>query len=76
MCRAGAFAVLQISNLTLSANVTRTAGKLPVTLASEAVGVVSYGSAAGYVSVHAGGTVMCRSSSSGDFSGQVFMALA
>ena len=73
--RAGRAAVLQLSNLTLQANVTRTAGKLPVRLASEAVGVVSYGSAAGYASVHVDGTVMCRSSSSGDFSGQVFMAL-
>ena len=74
--RTGTFAVLQITNLTLSGGIVRTAGKLPVRLAREAVGALSYNSSAGYVSVHTDGTVMCRSGSSGDFSGQVFMALA
>lgn len=69
-------AVLQLTNITLQAGVTRTVGKLPVRLASEPVAAISYNSAAGHASVHVDGTVMCRSSSSGDFSGQVFMALA
>ena len=68
--------MLQITNLTLSAGVVRTAGKLPVGLARETIGTLSYNSSAGYASVHTDGTVMCFSAASGDFSGQVFMALA
>lgn len=45
--------------------------ELPVKPSREVIGVISYGSSAGYVSVHADGTVYCTSKASGDFSGQV-----
>lgn len=32
---------------------------------------ISYGSSAGYVSVHADGTIYCTSKAPGDFSGKV-----
>ena len=57
--------------MTLQANVPRTVGKLPVKPTREVVGAISYGSSAGYVSVHVDGTVYCTSKASGDFSGQV-----
>ena len=68
-------AVLQITNLTLSAGVIRTAGKLPVKPALKAVGTLSYNNAAGYVAVSTDGTTTCWSTASGDFSGQVFFAI-
>ena len=37
----------------------------------EAVGAISYGSYAGYVSVRTDGTVYCTSKAADDFSGQV-----
>ena len=40
-------------------------------LLEEAAGATSYDSSAGYVSVHADGTVYFTSKSSGNFSGQV-----
>lgn len=67
----GPLYVLQIQNMTIQAGVVRNVGKLPVKPSREAVGAISYGSSAGYVSVHADGTVYCTSKSSGDFSGQV-----
>ena len=69
--RIGSLCVLQIQNMTIQAGVVRTAGKLPVKPTREVVGAISYGSAAGYVSIHTDGTVYCTSKSSGDFSGQV-----
>ena len=57
--------------MTLQANVPRTVGKLPVKPTREVVGAISYGSSAGYVSIHEDGTVYCTSKASGDFSGQV-----
>ena len=63
--------MLQIQNMTIQAGVVRSAGKLPVKPTREVVGAISYGSSAGYVSVHADGTVYCTSKASGDFSGQV-----
>lgn len=75
MYRVGRLAVLQLSNITLSPSVMRKVGKLPVALRTEANGVISYNAAAGYVSVKSDGTVYCYSTASGDFSGQVFMAL-
>lgn len=62
--------MLQIQNMTIQAGVVRNVGKLPVKPSREVVGVISYGSSAGYVSVHADGTVYCTSKASGDFSGQ------
>lgn len=67
----GPLYVLQIQNMTIQAGVVRNVGKLPVKPSREAVGAISYGSSAGYVSVHANGTVYCTSKASGDFSGQV-----
>lgn len=75
MYRVGRIAVLQLSNITLSPSVMRNVGKLPVTLRNEVNGVISYNAAAGYVSVKSDGKVYCYSTASGDFSGQVFMAL-
>ena len=69
--RFGALYLLQIQNMTIQAGVVRTAGKLSVKPTREVVGAISYGSSAGYVSVHADGTVYCTSKASGDFSGQV-----
>lgn len=69
--RFGALYLLQIKNMTIQAGVVRTAGKLPVKPMREVVGAISYGSSAGYVSVHEDGTVYCTSRTSGDFSGQV-----
>lgn len=69
--RFGPLRVLQIKNMTIQAGVVRTAGKLPVKPTREVVGAISYGSSAGYVSVHEDGTVYCTSMASGDFSGQV-----
>ena len=69
--RFGALYLLQIKNMTIQAGVVRTAGKLPVKPTREVVGAISYGSSAGYVSVHEDGTVYCTSKASGDFSGQV-----
>lgn len=69
--RFGPLRVLQIQNMTLQANVPRTVGKLPVKPTREVVGAISYGSSAGYVSIHEDGTVYCTSGVSGDFSGQV-----
>nr|DAT75820.1 MAG TPA: hypothetical protein [Caudoviricetes sp.] len=69
--RFGPLYVLQIQNMTIQAGVVRTAGKLPVKPSREVVGAISYGSSAGYVSVHADGTVYCTSKAAGDFSGQV-----
>ena len=43
-------------------------------LLEEAVLAISYGSSAGYVSIHADGTVYCMGEASGDFSGQVCFA--
>lgn len=63
--------MLQIQNMTIQAGVDRNVGKLPVKPTREVVGAISYGSSAGYVSVHADGTVYCTSKASGDFSGQV-----
>lgn len=40
-------------------------------LFGEAVMAISYGSSAGYVSVHADGTIYCTSKAPGDFSGKV-----
>ena len=57
--------------MTIQAGVVRTAGKLTTKPTREVVGAISYGSSAGYVSVHADGTVYCTSKASGDFSGQV-----
>lgn len=57
--------------MTIQAGVVRNVGKLPVKPSLEVVGAISYGSSAGYVSVHADGTVYCTSGASGDFSGQV-----
>ena len=69
--------MLQIQNMTIQAGAVRTVGKLPVRPPREVVGTISYGSSAGYVSVHTDGTVYCTSKSSGDFSGQVcFVAQA
>ena len=73
--RVDGIAVLQITNLTLSAGVIRTAGKLPVKPALKAVGALSYNNAAGYVAVSTDGTTTCWSTASGDFSGQVFFAI-
>jgi hypothetical protein len=67
----GPMYVLQIQNMTIQAGVVRNVGKLPVKPTREVVGAISYGSSAGYVSVHADGTVYCTSKASGDFSGQV-----
>ncbi|WP_337379196.1 hypothetical protein [Parolsenella catena] len=67
----GPLRVLQIQNMTIQAGAVRNVGKLPVKPTREVVGAISYGSAAGYVSVHADGTVYCTSKASGDFSGQV-----
>lgn len=75
MYRVGRLAVLQLSNITLSPAVMRKVGKLPVALRKEVNGVISYNAVAGYVSVKSDGTVYCYSTASGDFSGQVFMAL-
>lgn len=69
--RFGALYLLQIKNMTIQAGVVRTAGKLSVKPTREVVGAISYGSSAGYVSVHEDGTVYCTSRASGDFSGQV-----
>lgn len=69
--RFGALYLLQIKNMTIQAGVVRTAGKLPVKPTREVIGAISYGSSAGYVSVHEDGTVYCTSRASGDFSGQV-----
>ena len=69
--RFGPLYVLQIQNMTIQAGVVRTVGKLSVKPTREAVGAISYGNSAGYVSVHADGTVYCTSKASGDFSGQV-----
>ena len=69
--RFGPLRVLQIQNMTLQANVPRTVGKLQVKLMREVIGAISYGSSAGYVSIHEDGTVYCTSRTSGDFSGQV-----
>ena len=69
--RIGSLHVLQIQNMTIQAGAVRTAGQLPVKPTREVVGAISYGSSAGYVSVHADGTVYCTSKASGDFSGQV-----
>lgn len=41
-------------------------------LLEETAGATSYDSSAGYVSVHADGTVYCTSKSSGNFSSQVY----
>ena len=68
--------MLQLVNITLQASMIRTVGKLPVRLASDALGSIAYDSSAGYVLVHVDGTITCFSTSSGDFSGQVFMVLA
>lgn len=57
--------------MTIKAGVVRTAGKLPVKPTREVIGAISYGSSAGYVSVHEDGTVYCTSNAPGDFSGQV-----
>ena len=57
--------------MTIQAGVVRNVGKLPVKPFREAVGAISYGSSAGYVSVHTDGTVYCTSKAAGDFSGQV-----
>lgn len=46
-------------------------GVLPDKPTREVVGAISYGAAAGYVSVHTDGLVYCVSGASGDFSGQV-----
>lgn len=73
--RIDGIAVLQITNLTLSAGVARTAGKLAAKPAIKAVGAISYNDAAGYVAVATDGTTTCWSTASGDFSGQVFLAL-
>ena len=67
----GPMSVLQIQNMTIQAGVVRNVGKLPMKPTREVVGAISYGSSAGYVSVHADGTVYCTSKASGDFSGQV-----
>ena len=67
----GPLHVLQIQNMTIQAGAVRNVGKLPVKPTREVVGAISYGSSAGYVSVHADGAVYCTSKSSGDFSGQV-----
>ena len=69
--RFGPLYMLQIQNMTIQAGVVRNVGKLPVKPSREVVGAISYGSSAGYVSVHADGTVYCTSKSAGDFSGQV-----
>lgn len=69
--RFGPLYVLQIQNMTIQAGVVRNVGKLPVEPSREVVGAISYGSYAGYVSVHTDGTVYCTSKASGDFSGQV-----
>ena len=57
--------------MTLQANVPRTVGKLTVKPSREVIGAISYGTSAGYVSIHTDGTVYCMSEASGDFSGQV-----
>lgn len=57
--------------MTLQTNEPRTVGKLQVKPTREVVGAISYGSSAGYVSIHEDGTVYCTSKASGDFSGQV-----
>lgn len=69
--RFGPLRVLQIQNMTLQANVPRTVGKLPAKPTREVVGAISYGTSAGYVSVHTDGTVICMANAGGDFSGQV-----
>lgn len=69
--RFGSLRVLQVQNMTLQANVPRTVGKLPVKPSREVVGAISYGTSAGYVSVHTDGTVICMAKAGGDFSGQV-----
>ena len=69
--RFGPLYVLQIQNMTIQAGVVRNVGKLPVKPSREVIGAISYGSSAGYVSVHTDGTVYCTSGASGDFSGQV-----
>lgn len=63
--------MLQIQNMTIQAGAVRNVGKLSAKPMREAIGAISYGSSAGYVSVHTDGTVYCTSKSSGDFSGQV-----
>ena len=67
----GPLHVLQIQNMTLQANVPRTVGKLPEKPSREVIGAISYGTSAGYVSVHTDGTVICVAKVGGDFSGQV-----
>lgn len=69
--RFGPLRVLQIQNMTLQPHVPRTVGKLPVKPTREVVGAISYGTSAGYVSVHTDGTVICMAKAGGDFSGQV-----
>lgn len=53
--------LLQIQNMTIQAGVVRNVGKLPVKPPREVVGAISYGTSAGYVSVHTDGTVCCMS---------------
>ena len=69
--RFGSLRVLQIQNMKLQANVPRTVGKLPEKPSREVIGAISYGTSAGYVSVHTDGTVICMAKAGGDFSGQV-----
>lgn len=57
--------------MTIQAGVVRIAGKLPVKPMREVIGAISYGSSAGYVSIHTDGTVICMANAGGDFSGQV-----
>ena len=74
--RFGPLRMLQIQNMTLQANVPRTVGKLPAKPTREVVGAISYGTSAGYVSVHTDGTVICMANAGGDFSGQVCFLVA
>lgn len=73
--RIGHIVIVQLKNITLTANTSRTLGNLPFKPVTEAIGSLNVQGVSGYATINKIGTIFCFSTKSGDFSGQVVICI-
>lgn len=73
--RIGHIVIVQLKNITLTANTSRTLGNLPFKPVTDAIGSLNVQGVSGYATINKIGTIFCFSTKSGDFSGQVVICI-
>lgn len=73
--RIGHIVIVQLKNITITANTGRTLGNLPFKPVTDVVGSLNVQGVSGYVTINKTGTIFCFSAKSGDFSGQVVICI-